>query len=126
MTNFYSLYSSEIYSIAIRLSYDRHLETQKNICHCKALSNRLASPVSEWAGSFRVTLVVTTAAWALGTVKSTDVWHFPFVSLSYTSVPLPFKVHKVPPFPGEWFSESPHIYLKALYNPKEQQVEKLV
>lgn len=30
MTYFYSLYSSEIYTIAIRLSYDGHLET-KNI-----------------------------------------------------------------------------------------------
>lgn len=31
MTNFYSLYSSEIYSIAIRLSYDRHLESKKKM-----------------------------------------------------------------------------------------------
>ena len=29
MTYFCSLYSSEIYSIAIRLSYDGHLETKK-------------------------------------------------------------------------------------------------
>lgn len=29
MTYFYSLYGSEIYSIAIRLSYDGHLETLK-------------------------------------------------------------------------------------------------
>lgn len=29
MTYFHSLYSSEIYSLAIRLSYDGHLETQK-------------------------------------------------------------------------------------------------
>lgn len=29
MTYFYSLYSSEIYSISSRLSYDGHLETLK-------------------------------------------------------------------------------------------------
>ena len=82
MTHFYSLYSSEIYSIAIRLSYDGHLETKKKPCHCRALNNRLEIPVSTWASSSRVMQVITAAAWAPGTVKNTDGWHFPFVFLT--------------------------------------------
>lgn len=49
-------------------------------CHGKALSDRPVIPVSKGAGPFRLTAVVATAAWALGTVKNIDAWHFPFVS----------------------------------------------
>lgn len=49
MTHFYSLYSSEIYSIAIHLSYDGHLETKKNsvIAEPRIIGLRSLSPCGQ-------------------------------------------------------------------------------
>lgn len=101
MSYFCSLYSSEIYSVAIRLSYNGHLETKKNFCHCKALKNRPELPVSKQAGSPGVPWVLTAAAPARGAVKNPDGQLLAFISCSYTSVPLPFKVYKASPIPSE-------------------------
>lgn len=56
----------------------------KKFLSLQSQSNRPEDSASKWAGSARVTQGVIAAAWALGTVKSTDGWCFPFVSFSYT------------------------------------------
>lgn len=60
MTYFYSLYSSEIYSISSRLSYDGHLETlKKKGCRYKAMSDRPEVPIAKWMDCSRVAWVIT-------------------------------------------------------------------
>ena len=67
MTYFHSLYSSEIYSLAIRLSYDGHLETQKFLSW-QSPETQARDPSLQMGRLSQGDLGHPTAAWALETV----------------------------------------------------------